>query len=55
MAELAAQLAARLVVGYIVEDIEVINCARVLQAVLIELVVWFKEFLALYRSVYTLI
>ena len=55
MAELAAQLAARLVVGYIVEDIEVIDCTRVLQAVLIELAVWFKGLLAFIWLAYALI
>jgi len=33
----------------------VTNCARALQAVLIALIVWFKEFLALYRLAHTLI
>ena len=55
MVELAIQLAAKLVVGYIVGDIGVIDYARALWAVLIELIVWFKEFLALYCLVYTLI
>ena len=55
MAELATRLAARLVVDCIVEDIGVVDYARALRAILIELIVWFKEFLALYRLVYTLI
>ena len=55
MVGLAIQLAAKLVVGYTVGDIGVIDCAKALQAVLIELIVWFKEFLALYCLVYALI
>jgi len=35
--------------------IGVANCAKALWAVLIALIVWFKEFLALYRLAYTLI
>ena len=52
---LAAQLATRLVVGCTVGDIGVADCARALRAVLIELTVWFKKFLALYYLAYALI
>jgi len=48
-------LAAKLTVGYIACAIEVTNRARALRAVLIALIVWFKEFLALYYLAYTLI
>ena len=47
-AGLAAQLAARLVASSTAKAAGVINHARVPQAVLIVLVVWFKEFFALY-------
>ena len=49
------RLAAKLTVGCMAGAIGVTNCARALWAVLIALVVWFKEFLALYRSAYALI
>ena len=55
IAELATQLAAGLTVGYIAGDKEVTDYAKVLQAVLIELIVWFREFLALYRLARALI
>jgi len=42
-------------VGYIVGDIGIADYTRALQAVLIELIVWFKELLALYYLAYTLI
>jgi hypothetical protein len=48
-------LATRLMAGYIASAIGVIDCTRVLWAVLKVLIVWFKEFLALYRLAYTLI
>ncbi len=52
---LATRLAARLIVGYIASAVEVIDYTRPLRAVLRVLIVWFKEFLALYRLAYTLI
>ena len=55
MAGLATRLAAGLAAGYTAGDTGVADCARALRAVLIELVVWFKEFLALYRSARALI
>ena len=51
---LAVQLATRLVVET-VSTIGVAGYTRVLQAVLIALVVWFKVFLALYRLARALI
>ena len=45
---LAAQLAARLAAGGTAKAVGVINYARVPQAVLIVLIVWFKEFFTLY-------
>ena len=48
-------LAAKLTAGYTAGAIGVINCTRALWAVLIALIVWFEEFLALYYSAYTLI
>jgi len=48
-------LAAKLTVGYTASTIGVANYARALRAILIALIVWFKEFLALYRLAYTLI
>jgi len=52
---LAARLAAKLTAGYIAGAIGVTNYTRALQAVLVALIVWFKEFLALYHLAYTLI
>ena len=54
-AELAARLAAELTAGCTAGAIGVANYARALRAVLIALMVWFEEFLALYRLAYTLI
>jgi len=54
-AGLAARLAAKLTVGCIASVVGVIDRARVLQAVYKVLVVWFGEFLALYRLDYALI
>jgi len=52
---LAAQLAAKLTAGCMAGAVGVIDCARVLQAVYKVLIVWFREFLALYHLDYTLI
>ena len=52
---LAAQLAARLAAGSTARATGVIDYARVLQAILIVLVVWFKEFFTLYYLACTLI
>jgi len=52
---LAAWLAAKLIVGYIASAIEVIDRAKVLRAVFIVFIVWFREFLALYYLAYALI
>jgi hypothetical protein len=52
---LAARLAAGLTAGCIAGAVGVIDCARALRAVLRVLIVWFKEFLALYRLAYALI
>ena len=54
-AGLAARLAAKLTVGCTAGAIGVANYIRALQAVLVALIVWFKEFLALYRLAYALI
>ena len=54
-AGLAAQLATKLTAGCTAGAVGVVDRARVLQAVFIVLIVWFKEFLALCRSAYTLI
>jgi len=48
-------LAAKLAAGYMAGAVGVTNYARALWAVLIVLIVWFREFLALYRLAYTLI
>jgi len=55
MAGLAVRLAAKLAVGCTGSTIGVADYTRVLQAILILLIVWFKGFLALYRSARTLI
>ena len=55
MAGRATQLATRLAVGCTAGDKGVADCAGALRAVLVKLVVWFKEFLALYRSARALI
>ena len=47
MVGLAVRLATILVVGYITSAIGVVDRAGALRAVLIVLIVWFKEFLAL--------
>jgi len=52
---LAIRLAAKLTAGCMAGAVGVTDRARVLQAVYKVLVVWFKEFLALYRLDYTLI
>ena len=52
---LAVWLAARLAAGGTAGAVEVADCARVPRAVLIMLVVWFKEFFALYCLAYALI
>ena len=52
---LAARLAAELTAGCAAGAVGVAGYIRVLRAVLVALVVWFKEFLALYRLAYTLI
>ena len=49
------QLTARLAASGTAGAVGVINHARVPQAVLVALVVWFKEFFALYRSACALI
>jgi len=54
VAELAAQLATELTAG-MVSATGVTDYAGVLQAVFVALMVWFKEFLALYCSTYALI
>jgi len=54
-AGLAARLAAKLTAGYTASAVEVANYARALRAVLVALIVWFKEFLALYYLAYALI
>jgi len=48
-AGLAAQLAAKLIAGCTASAVGVADRAGVLQAVYKVLVVWFREFLALYR------
>jgi len=55
MVGLATRLAAKLTAGCMAGAIGVANYARALRAVLIALIVWFKEFLALYRLAYALI
>jgi len=52
---LAARLAAKLTVGYTASTIGVADYVGALWAVLIALIAWFKEFLALYRLAYALI
>jgi len=52
---LAARLAAKLTVGYTAGAVGVADRARVLRAVCIVLIVWFGEFLALYRLAHALI
>jgi len=52
---LAARLAAELTAGCTAGAIGVANCARALRAVLVALIVWFEEFLALYRLARALI
>jgi len=54
-AGLAAQLAAKLMAGCTAGAVGVADCARALQAVLVVLMVWFEEFLALYRLARALI
>jgi len=54
-AGLAARLATKLTAGCIAGAVGVTNYARALRAILIALMVWFKEFLALYRLAYALI
>jgi len=55
VAGLAAQLAAKLTAGCTASAIGVTNYTMALWAVLIALMVWFKEFLALYRLAHALI
>ena len=55
VAGLAARLAAKLTAGCIAGAVGVIDRAGVLQAVYKVLIVWFREFLALYRLNYALI
>jgi len=52
---LAARLATKLMAGYIVGAVGVIDYTRVLRAVCKVLIVWFREFLALYRLDHALI
>ena len=52
---LAVQLAAKLTAGCTAGAIGVADRARVLRAVYVVLVVWFREFLALYCLAYALI
>ena len=52
---LAMRLAAKLAVGCIFRAVGVINHAKVLWAVFIIFIVWFKEFFVLYHLAYTLI
>ena len=54
-AGLAARLAAKLTAGCTAGAAGVVDRAGVLWAVLVVLMVWFKEFLALYRLAYALI
>ena len=49
------RLAARLAAGGTARAVGVIDRAGVPRAVLVVLIVWFKEFFTLYRSAYTLI
>ena len=48
-------LAAELMAGYTASAIGVVDRARVLRAIYIVLIVWFREFLALYHLAYALI
>ena len=41
-------LAAKLTAGYTAGAVGVIDCAKVLRAVYVVFIVWFREFLALY-------
>ena len=52
---LAIQLAAKFTAGYTAGTIGVIDRAGVLRAVCVVLIVWFREFLALYRLARALI
>jgi len=54
-AGLAAQLAAKLTAGCMAGATGVADYAGVLWAILIVLMVWFEEFLALYHSAHALI
>ena len=49
------RLAAKLAASGTARAVRVVNRIRALQAVLIVLMVWFKEFFALYRLAYALI
>ena len=49
------RLAARLIVSCTASTIGVVDRARALRAILVVLIVWFIEFLALYHLAYALI